>query len=78
MLGCTVQYGDQVNLQPAAAGEPRLLAGSPQFVRVAAVRRWTVYRVTEPRPLVEAVAAPAGAPAAGSSVVSYGALAERP
>jgi hypothetical protein len=53
-------------LQPAAAGEPRLLASSPEFVRVASAGRWTVYRVTDPRRLVlPATVAAAPRPAAG-------------
>ena len=44
-------------LQPSAAVEPHLLASSPQFVRVADVGRWTVYRVRNPPP----IAAPSSA-----------------
>jgi hypothetical protein len=57
-------------LQPSAAVEPHLLASSPQFVRVADVGRWTVYRVRNPRPIAAPSSGFTANPAA--EVVRYG------
>ena len=51
-VGVKYVFVPHATLQPSAAGEPHLLASSPQFVRVANSARWTVYRVTDPRPIV--------------------------
>jgi hypothetical protein len=49
-----VQYilAPHAALDPSATSEPRLLATSSQFVRVANADRWAIYRVTDPRPIV--------------------------
>ena len=43
-------------LAPPAASVPHLLSGSSQFVRTASAGDWTVYRVTDPRPIAEPLA----------------------
>jgi hypothetical protein len=61
----------QANLQSSAANEPRTLAGSSQFVRVARADRWIVYRVIDPRPIVTPMPRP-GRSLPAADVVSYG------
>jgi hypothetical protein len=68
-VGVKYVFVPHATLQPSAAGEPRLLASSPQFVRVADHGRWTVYRVTHPRPIATSSDTTAHLVA---GVVSYG------
>jgi hypothetical protein len=63
-VGVKYVFVPHATLQLSAAGEPRLLASSPEFVRVAGEQRWIVYRVTDPRPIV----VPAPGTAAANSV----------
>ena len=70
-VGVMYVFVPHATLQPSAANEPALMAGSSQFVRVADAQRWTVYRVTDPRPIVVPVSRPGSARAA-ADVMSYG------
>ena len=51
-VGVKYVFVGDAALESDAAGIPTLLAGSSQFTRVASAGRWTVYRVSHPRPLV--------------------------
>jgi hypothetical protein len=70
-VGVKYVFVPHAALQPAAVDEPRLLASSPQFVRVASAERWTVYRVTDPQPIAVSASGAATATSA-ADVVRYG------
>jgi hypothetical protein len=70
-VGVNYVFVPHAALQPAAAFEPRLLAGSSQFVRAASAGRWTVYRVTDAKPIV-LPALGAGPLTPPADVVRYG------
>jgi hypothetical protein len=70
-VGVKYVFVPHAALQPAATDEPRLLASSPQFVRVASAERWTVYRVTDPQPIAVSASGVATATSA-ADVVRYG------
>ena len=61
-VGVKYVFVPHATLQPTAAGVPRLLTSSPEFVRVASAGRWTLYRVTDPRPIVVPMATTAARP----------------
>jgi hypothetical protein len=66
-VGVQYVFVPHAALQPSAANESRLLAGSSQFVRVAGANRWTVYRVTDSQPIALPVASTA--PRSGHSAM---------